>query len=93
MADAAEQITFDEMVNWTPHVSPDGKWTVFVSYEKGVTGHPANKPIELRLMSLSDRKIRVLTSLVGGAGTINVPSWAPDSLHLAFVSYELVAGE
>ncbi len=84
-----EQMTFDERINWTPHISPDGKWMVFVSYEKGVTGHPANKPIELRLMLLKDRSVRVLTSLIGGSGTINVPSWAPDSLHLAFVSYEL----
>jgi len=86
-----EQITSDERVNWTPHVSPDGTKIVFVSYEKGVTGHPANKPIELRLMSLSDRKVRVLTSLIGGTGTINVPSWAPDSRHLAYVSYEIAA--
>lgn len=25
-------------------------------------------------------------------GTINVPSWSPDSKHVAFVSYRLVAG-
>ena len=84
-----EQITFDDLVNWTPHVSPDNKWMVFLSYEKGVTGHPANQQVKLRLMSLKDRKIKVLTSLIGGAGTINVPSWAPDSRRLAFVGYEL----
>lgn len=83
-----EQITSDDRVNWTPHISPDGTRMVFLSYEHGVTGHPANQKIELRLMSLKDRKIRVLTSLIGGSGTINVPSWAPDSLHLAFVGYE-----
>jgi Tol biopolymer transport system component len=85
-----EQITFDERNNWTPHVSPDGKWMVFLSYDKTVTGHPANKDISLRLMSLSDRKIANLLDLLGGSGTINVPSWAPDSQHLAYVSYELV---
>ncbi|MBO0721217.1 MAG: PD40 domain-containing protein, partial [Blastocatellia bacterium] len=28
--------------------------------------------------------------LFGGQGTINVPSWSPDSRNLAFVSYRLV---
>jgi Tol biopolymer transport system component len=90
---AVEQMTFDERANWTPHPSPDGRWLVFVSYEKGTAGHPANKPIELRLMSVADKSVRVLTTLTGGAGTINVPSWSPDSTRLAFVSYEVAAGQ
>ena len=85
-----EQITSDDYVNWTPHVSPDGKSMVFISYEKGTTGHPANKPVMLRVMSLDDRKIRVLFNLIGGSGTMNVPSWAPDSKRLAFVSYQML---
>ena len=84
-----EQITSDEMNNWTPHPSPDGKWIVFLSYDKSVTGHPANKEISLRLMSLTDHKITKLVDLLGGSGTINVPSWSPDSRSLAFVSYAL----
>ncbi len=62
---------------------------VLLSYEKSVTGHPENKDVMLRLMSLSDRKITVLAKLFGGQGTINVPSWSPDSKRLACVSYEL----
>jgi Tol biopolymer transport system component len=88
-----EQITNDDYVNWTPHISPDGKSVVFISYEKGTTGHPANKPIALRVMSLDDRKTRVLFNLIGGAGTMNVPSWAPDSRHLAFVSYQMLPAQ
>ena len=90
---APEQITSDDYVNWTPHISPDGKSMVFISYEKGTTGHPANSPIALRLMSLDDRKIRVLFNLIGGSGTMNVPSWAPDSHHLAFVSYQMLPAD
>lgn len=88
-----EQVTFDEFNNWFPHISPDGKWMVFLSYEKGVTGHPPNKDVSLRLMSLDDKKITVLAELFGGQGTINVPSWSPDSKQLAFVSYQLIPDE
>ena len=63
---------------------------VFLSYEKDVTGHPANKNVMLRVMTLADKKIKVLAKLFGGQGTINVPSWSPDSRRLAFVSYQLV---
>jgi Tol biopolymer transport system component len=83
-----EQITSDEMNNWFPHPSPDGKWLVFLSYEKEVKGHPENKDVTLRLMPLTGGKIETLAKLFGGQGTINVPSWAPDSRHLAFVSYQ-----
>ena len=83
-----EQITKDEWNNWFAHPSPDGKWLVFLSYEPDVKGHPENKDVMLRLMSLADGKIEVLAKLFGGQGTINVPSWSPDSKKLAFVSYQ-----
>jgi Tol biopolymer transport system component len=63
---------------------------VFLAYDKIVTGHPPNQDVELRLMSLADKKVHVLARLFGGQGTINVPSWSPDSKQLAFVSYELL---
>jgi len=81
------------MNNWTPHPSPDGKSIVILSYEHGVTGHPANKDIALRILSPDDKSIHTLVNIVGGSGTINVPSWAPDSHHLAFVSYQMLPGE
>ncbi|HVU28179.1 MAG TPA: TIM barrel protein [Verrucomicrobiae bacterium] len=85
-----EQITSDDYNNWFAHPSPDGKWIVFLTYGKSVVGHPANQDVMLRLMNLSDKKIRVLAKLFGGQGTINVPSWSPDSKNVAFVSYQLV---
>jgi hypothetical protein len=88
-----EQITFDEFNNWFPHISPDGKWMAFLSYGPEVTGHPPNKDVQIRLMAMSDRKISVLAKLFGGQGTINVPSWSPDSTKVAFVSYQLLPAE
>jgi Tol biopolymer transport system component len=85
-----EQVTFDDYNNWFAHPSPDGKWLVFLSYEKDVKGHPANKDVMLRLMPSDGGQIQVLARLFGGQGTINVPSWSPDSRSLAFVSYRFV---
>lgn len=85
-----EQVTHDDLNDWFPHPSPDGKWIVFLSYEPEVKGHPANHPVRLRLMSISGGPIREIAQLFGGQGTINVPSWSPDSKQLAFVSYELL---
>jgi len=86
---AQEQVTSDDYNNWFPHVSPDGKWLVFLTYDKTVTEHPENKDVMLRMMPLQGGKIEVLAKLFGGQGTINVPSWSPDSRRLAFVSYQL----
>jgi TolB protein len=88
-----EQVFNDEYNNWFPHISPDGKWMVFISFDKSVEGHPPNKDVTLRVMSLADKKISVLARLFGGQGTINVPSWSPDSKKLAFVSYQLIPNE
>jgi TolB protein len=94
---AQEQVTSDNFNNWFPHISPDGHWLVFISYGEEVEGHPENKDVMLRIMPLNgekiDGKIEVLAKLFGGQGTINVPSWAPDSKQLAFVSYELIPAE
>ena len=91
---AQEQVTSDELNNWFPHISPDGKLLVFLSYGKEVEGHPENKDVTLRIVPMKDDtvdgKIEVLAKLFGGQGTINVPSWSPDSKQLAFVSYQLI---
>lgn len=84
-----EQITHDEWNNWTPHPSPDGKSVLILSYPKGVTGHPADKDVTLRILTPEDGKIRNLVEITGGSGSDNVPNWAPDGAHFGFVSYQL----
>ena len=85
-----EQMTFDGQASWTPHPSPDGNSILILSYGKGVTGHPADRDVTLRILNASDGKIRELVEIVGGSGSDNVPNWAPDGKHFAFVSYQML---
>ncbi len=86
----AEQLTSDVHSNWFPHPSPDGRWVVFLTYlEDQGEAHPFGRQVKLRLLDVRDDSVRDLTSpFFGGQGTINVPSWSPDSRHVAFVAYE-----
>jgi len=86
------QMTSDCANNWFPHISPDGRQVIFISYQKSdvePAAHPPNKNVEIRLMSAQGGDFKVLAKLFGGQGTINVNSWAPDSKRFAFVSYVL----
>jgi TolB protein len=88
-----EQMTSDGLHSWTPHPSPDGESILILSYGKGVTGHPANKDVTLRILNAKDKKIRDLVRIVGGNGADNVPNWAPDGKHFAFVGYATLPEE
>jgi TolB protein len=83
-----EQITNDQFNNWFPHISPDGKWIVFLSFSKEVDpgDHPFYKKVCLRLMSVNGSDARIIAYVYGGQGTINVPSWSPNSKKVAFIS-------
>jgi Tol biopolymer transport system component len=86
-----EQLTRDAYSNWFPHPSPDGRWIVYIAYlEDQGESHPFGKDVMLRLMDARDRSVRDLTpTFFGGQGTINVPSWSPDSRRVAFVMYSV----
>jgi len=88
-----EQMTFDDRRNWTAHPSPDGRSVLILSYASDVTGHPANKDVTLRILDVPTGKVRDLVEIVGGSGTDNVPNWAPDGAHVAFVSYEMLPAD
>ena len=83
-----EQLTFNQYNNWFPHISPDGKWIAYISFPEDipVDSHPSYKRVTLNLMPIYGGPAKVVAYLYGGQGTINVPSWSPDSKHIAFVS-------
>ena len=83
-----EQLTFDKYNDWFPHISPDGKWIVLISFPPDIepNSHPSYKRVMLRIMPTSGGKPKVIAYLYGGQGTINVSSWSPDSKQIAFVS-------
>jgi TolB protein len=83
-----EQLTFDDYNSWFPHISPDGKWMVFISFlpDTDPNDHPPYKRVMLRLMPVSGGAPRVIAYMYGGQGTLNVASWSPDSKQIAFVS-------
>lgn len=83
-----QQLTDDRFNNWFPHVSPDGESIVFLSYRPNVApgDHPFYKQVYLRRMPVDGGEPEVIAYVYGGQGTINVPSWSPDSKRIAFVS-------
>ncbi len=86
-----EQMTFDENANWFPHPSPDNKWIAYIAYTTDEKqNHPFGKNVKLRLMNPKTKIVKDITPVFyGGAGTINTPSWSPDSRKFAFVSYSV----
>ncbi|WP_328332945.1 biopolymer transporter Tol [Kribbella sp. NBC_00382] len=87
--EAVEQLTFDERVNWFPHPSPDGSLIAYVSFPPGTEGHPADvDDVRVRLLE-ADGRIREVATVFGGQGTMNVPSWSPDSRYFAYVAYPI----
>ena len=86
---ASTQLTDDTFNNWFPHVSPDQRTILYIAFPPDITptDHPWYKHVTLRSMPVGGGATpKVLAYLYGGQGTINVPSWSPDSRYVAFVS-------
>jgi len=84
-----EQLTNDtNYKDWFPHVSPNGKWIVFISFPPTINfgDHPFYKHCTIRLMPIEGGKPTIIAYIYGGQGTINVPSWSKDSKQIAFVT-------
>lgn len=85
-----QKMSDDEFVNWFPHPSPDGKSVLYLAFPPGTKGHPANLHVSLCMVPAAGGEPQILTTLLGGQGTINVPCWAPDSRRFAFMRYGLI---
>ncbi|WP_051209792.1 TolB family protein [Gelidibacter mesophilus] len=84
-----EQLTFDtHYKDWFPHISPDGKWVVFISFPPtiGFGEHSFYQHCTLRIMPAQGGEPKIIAYIYGGQGTINVPSWNDNSKQIAFVT-------
>ncbi len=91
----AEMVVSDSMEDWFPHISPDGKRLVYIGYPAGTSTHdPRTVAIQVKLVAVSNGKVattqKTLVEATGGQGTLNVNSWAPDSQHFAYITYEVI---
>jgi WD40-like Beta Propeller Repeat len=83
-----EQLTDDNNINSSPHVSPDGKTVAFLRQPE-VGGGVGIGDAELRVFSINDGLIRTLASFQGDRGSFSMYGWG-DGNHLAFVSYQFL---
>jgi Tol biopolymer transport system component len=90
----AERVTSDDVEDWFPHFSPNGKWMLIFGFPHGTANHNDKMDgVVLRIMpapgdKLKPTKPEELVKFFGGQGTINVNSWSPDSKKFAYVVYE-----
>jgi TolB protein len=78
-----------------PDYSPDGKKMVYIGYPARTPTHnPRTVQIELKLVAINHGGVAAsqkrLVKAIGGQGTMNVNSWAPDSMRFAYVVYEVL---
>jgi len=89
----AEMVVSDSLEDWFPHIAPNGKKLVYIGYPTGTPTHnPRNVHIVLKLVTIENGKVaatqKTLVEATGGQGSMNVNSWAPDSMRFAYVTYE-----
>jgi TolB protein len=85
---AKERVTHSDTNDWFAHISPDGKQIVYLSFLSDIKPeeHPFYRQVYIRHMPIGGEPSKVIGYVYGGQGTINTPSWSPDSTRVAFVS-------
>jgi len=84
-------VTTDEYEDYFPHVSPNGKYLVFLSRLAEFAPKKDLSPqiVVLRILDLTKENAQpeIVAHLLGGEGSLAMPSWSPDSKQFAFISY------
>lgn len=80
-----EQITDDDSLNSSPHVSPDGNILAFLSQPPGAHGRLG--PATLRVMRFQDGLIQRVVELNGDRGSFSMQPWG-NSKRFAFITYQ-----
>lgn len=89
----AQKMIADGNEDWFPHPSPNGKMLVYIAYPKGTATHDP-RTLQVQIMGVPLHKgtpastPKMLLTVTGGQGTLNVNSWSPDSRSFAYVTYE-----
>ena len=89
----AELVFSDGLEDWFPHISPDGKKMVYIGYPAGTPTHDSRDlKVEIKLVGIHEGTVgsrpQTLVTTTGGQGSMNVNSWAPDSMRFAYVQYD-----
>jgi Tol biopolymer transport system component len=85
----AEQLTDDDCVNSSPHISPDGSTLAFLSQPSGHSGRLG--PAALRVMRFDDGLIQSVVQLQGDRGSFAMQPWGSGK-RFAFITYQELAG-
>jgi TolB protein len=84
----AEQLTHDDQNNASPHLSPDGQQLLFLSYPSHDAVLVANTDVSLSVLTVADRKVRIVAKFTAGPGSISAHPWSPDGKRVTFISYQ-----
>lgn len=84
------QVTMDGgMRDFSPHVSPDGKWLLYASAPAGKAGKDTDLEIRLAPVANGNPDLARAVTMArpfGGADALDFNPWSPDSRSFAFVS-------
>jgi TolB protein len=81
----AEQMTDDDLLNSSPHISPDGSTLAFLSQPPG-HGNGFG-PAILRVMRFDDGLIQSVVELRGDRGSFSMQPWG-NAKRFAFITYQ-----
>lgn len=85
----AEQITDDDALNSSPHISPDGMALAFLSEHPGrASGYG---PAAVKVMRFDDGLIQTVVGVRGDRGSFSMQPWG-NAKRFAFITYEELPG-